>query len=1181
MISERMRKRIEMKLNGRKFVTAEEHEARKKRVLGHDFLDKGEQRDSPSGPGEDPPLMSKRFLPLFLTQFMGALNDNFFKNAILIFIMFGMAVPQDTNLSMLMPLGALCFILPFFLFAAPAGQLAEKYSKAKVIQRLKASEVLIMTAGIVALISESISAMMITLFLMGSQSAFFGPLKYAILPELVGKKSLMAANAWVEAGTFFSILIGTLLGGLLIGLENGVALVACGLLAFSVLGLIASLKIPDTQVYNRSINVDFGFKASYRLIKTLREQKQMLAVIGVSWFWFVGATLLTQFPSFSKEMVGSDEALVTLFLCLFSVGIGIGSWLANYLLKGSVSAVLAPLSAVVMAIFAIDLYFATLHFKMANAPISMFEFTNSFAGIRVCIDMTLLALAGGVFIVPLYTLIQAGSEEGVRARVFAANNLMNAFAMVISAVLCMLVLKIGGVHDVFLLVAVSSVIAAVLVCGLLPRHLFRSVAIMVFKSLFKVEVVGAENFKKAGDRAVIVANHVSWLDGPLLAAFGPENAIFPINTHVFQKWWGGLSKLFARMVPIDPTNPYSTKTLIKRVSEGDKLIIFPEGRLTTTGSLMKIYDGPGLIADKADAVIVPVRLDGVQFCKLSRLQGRMPLRWFPKITVTVLEPVKLGVDPNIKGRARREAASAALYDLMSKMMFDTSDQPDQTLFTALKAAEKTFGSNHPMLEDPQIMARPLPYKTITVGARVLGKKFAKITQQGEAVGVLLPNAAGSVVTFFALQAHGRVPAMLNFSAGPAAVASACQTACVKTVLTSRRFIEMGKLESTEAALREHVNIVYLEDLKDSVSLIDKLEAKVKDWVNPRPDKAILPDQPAVILFTSGSEGSPKGVVLSHRNLLSNMSQLASRISFNTQDVVFNSLPIFHSFGLTGAMLLPIMNGIKVFMYPSPLHYKIVPELVYDTNATILFGTDTFLSNYAKKANPYDFYSIRYIFAGAEKVKPETRQLFMDRFMKGIFEGYGATETAPVIAANTPMHFRNGTVGRLMPGIEYKLEDIPGIDRGGRLWVKGPNVMLGYYKSDKPGEIQAPEGGWYDTGDIVDVDADGYVEILGRAKRFAKIAGEMVSLTLIEQLIKQFKPDDDHAVVAIPDPKKGEQLVLFTTDEALDRPTLSAFIKEKGQSELSVPRTLRAIKTLPVLGTGKTDYVTLNELAVTV
>jgi acyl-[acyl-carrier-protein]-phospholipid O-acyltransferase/long-chain-fatty-acid--[acyl-carrier-protein] ligase len=377
-------------------------------------------------------------------------------------------------------------------------------------------------------------------------------------------------------------------------------------------------------------------------------------------------------------------------------------------------------------------------------------------------------------------------------------------------------------------------------------------------------------------------------------------------------------------------------------------------------------------------------------------------------------------------------------------------------------------------------------------------------------------------------------------------------------------------------------VVYLEELRQRITPWLKVKAAIArrfaTFLYAR--ERVTPDETAVVLFTSGSEGMPKGVALSHANVLANREQVAARIDFSSQDVILNALPLFHSFGLTAGTLLPLLSGMRTFFYPSPLHYRIVPEMAYDVNATIMFGTNTFLAGYARFAHPYDFYSVRYVFAGAEKLKDETRRIWTDRFGVQIFEGYGATETSPVLATNTPIDARAGTVGRFLPGIEHALDPVPGVE-GGRLSVRGPNVMLGYLKHDRPGVIQPPATsrgpGWYDTGDIVTIDADGFITIQGRAKRFAKIGGEMVSLTAVEELAARAWPETQHACVSLPDFQKGEQLILVTTRVDAQRAELSARAKEEGMSELHVPKRIVHVAALPLLGSGKTDYPAVHAL----
>lgn len=714
------------------------------------------------------------------------------------------------------------------------------------------------------------------------------------------------------------------------------------------------------------------------------------------------------------------------------------------------------------------------------------------------------------------------------------------------------------------------------------KNMFKQILKFILKIFYRLEIKGLEHYSEAGKRVLIVANHLSFLDALLLAVFLPEKEnsgpLFAINTFIASQWWMKPFLSLAKTFALDPTNPMAVKSLINEIKKDQKCVIFPEGRITVTGSLMKIYQGPGMIADKSDAMILPIRLDGAQYSPFSRLRGKVKIHLFPKITITILKPVKFEVPKEITGRARRAANADKLYDIMTQMLFESSDYK-KTLFSSLLDAKSIHGKNHPIIVD--IHRSPLSYKSLILKSLILGKEISKETKTGEFVGILMPNANSSIVLFFACQAFSRVPAMLNFSVGGANFVASLQISKIKTIYTSKQFVEKAKLDNLIAlALQENVRIIYLEDVAKNIGIIQKLSGVLnnicarKYYQKINSAKSI---DPCVILFTSGSEGSPKGVVLSHENIQSNRFQLASRVDFSSKDIVFNALPIFHSFGLTGGTILPILSGIKTFFYPSPLHYRIVPELVYDTNATIMFGTNTFLSNYARFANAYDFYGVRYVFAGAEKLDEETRKIYSEKFGVRIFEGYGATETSPALATNTPMHNKSGTVGRLMPGIEFKLEAIEGINDGKKLLVKGANVMLGYLLESNPGVIIPPQDGWYDTGDIVSIDEKGFVIIKGRAKRFAKIAGEMVSLTLVETNLGKISPQNFHAVVAVPDLKKGEQLILMTTDKSIKRSDISAYFKEHQISELSVPKEIIVVEKLPLLGTGKIDYVKVKEL----
>ena len=702
---------------------------------------------------------------------------------------------------------------------------------------------------------------------------------------------------------------------------------------------------------------------------------------------------------------------------------------------------------------------------------------------------------------------------------------------------------------------------------------------LLLRLAYRYEVRGIEHAAiiRPGAKVLVVVNHVSFLDGALLMAVLSEIPVFAINTEMAARWWLRPFRRIANLYPLDPTNPLAIKDLIGKINAGQPCVIFPEGRLSVTGALMKIYAGPAYIADRTGASVLPVRLDGPELTPFSRLQqGQVTRHWFPKITITICPPRQLTVDPALRGKARRQVANLQLYDIMSDMVFQTTDW-GPTLFAALLRARWRHGWRYPVVEDTS--GTQLSYMKLVAGALVLGRRFAAVTEPGERVGVLVPNVNAAAVVFFALQAFGRVPAMLNFSAGPANLEAAVETAKIRLVISSGEFVGKAKLEPSIAAIGGHAKFVWLEDLRGQVTTADRLRGLIEGLYAGRIHRAcrLGPHDPAVVLFTSGSEGRPKGVVLSHRNLLANCAQVCARVDFNQLDKVFNALPVFHSFGLTGAMLLPVLGGVSVYMYPSPLHFRIVPELVYGSNSTIIFGTNSFLKGYGRMGDPYDFRSLRYPFAGAEAIQDETQRQWFDKFGLRILTGYGATETAPVISLNTPMHYRAGTVGRLLPAIAHKLEPVAGLERGGRLWVKGPNIMLGYLRYEQPGVLEPPEDGWYDTGDIVDLDAQGFVTILGRAKRFAKIGGEMVSLGAVEDFVHRLSPEAQHAVVALPDPRKGERVVLVTTDQSLDRDRLLEAARAGGVNELMLPAEILHRPDLPLLGTGKTDYPSVQKI----
>jgi acyl-[acyl-carrier-protein]-phospholipid O-acyltransferase/long-chain-fatty-acid--[acyl-carrier-protein] ligase len=1113
-------------------------------------------------------LTKVRFAPLFATNLLGTFNDNLFKTGLLMLASYGVFRDAPDRAAQMGALATGLYVLPFFLVSAIAGQLADRFERGAMVRLIKVAEVAIMAVGLLGFLLHAVPLLLLALFLMGVHSAVYGPLKGAILPLHLGEGELLAGVGLMEAGGFLAILGGQLLAGLVSPWQAGLVTVAVALI-----GLVASLAIPPARSVAEPEALDLNvLRASARLISLARAERPVwLSMLGVAWFYVVGTVLLAELIPLVQGVLHAERAVAVLFLTLFSVGVAAGAVLANQMLKGEVSARYAPPAALILAGLLLELSFAVRAFPAQHSNLPLWRFLLYPTAWRIAADLFALALVGGLYVIPLSAMIQRHSPYAIRSRIQSASSILTAAATVLALLVAGLLLKLGvGLPGLIAILAAGTLVVAAAACFLLPETVIKAALRTLLRLLYRVEISGAEHMPPAGTGAVIVVNHVSYIDAALLAAFLPGKPTFAVHTRIAEAWWMKPVMPLFDGFKVDTTNPLSTKAMVRAVQDGRSLVIFPEGRITVTGALMKVFAGPGMVADRSGAPIIPVRIDGAQYSPFSHMKRKWRLRLFPKIRITVLPPVRFedGGSP----RERRAAAAERLYDVMSEMMFRTSPA-DRTLWTALTDAAAVHGRKAPAVED--VKRKPLTYGRLLLGARLLSDRVAAVTEAGEAVGLMLPNVNAAVAAFFALQRSGRVAAMLNYSAGSAHLQSACDTARITTVITSRAFVDQAKLQGAVECLEQSGRrILWLEDLAKQISAPAKLAALLLPERRPR-GRA---EDAAVILFTSGSEGAPKAVVLSHRNILANCAQTAARIDFNPTDRALNALPIFHSFGLTGGLLLPLLNGVKVLLYPNPLHYAAIPALAYDASATILFGSDTFLSGYARQAQGYDFYSLRYVFAGAEPVKAETRARFAEKFGLRILEGYGVTECAPVIAVNTPMHFRAGSVGRLLPGIEARLEPAPGVDRGGRLHVRGPNVMTGYYLADNPGVLIPPKDGWHDTGDIVDIDEAGFVTILGRAKRFAKIGGEMVSLAAVEALVSALWPASAHAVIARPDPRKGEQLVLFTTEAGATARALSAFGRERGATELMLPKEVRVVDALPALATGKTDYVALASRA---
>lgn len=1131
-----------------------------------------------TAPAQQSLMTSKRFAPLFWTQFLSAFNDNFLKNALIFLILFqvGAANSPTAGSGVLVTLAGAIFIAPFLFLSALGGQLADRMDKAVIARRLKLVEVGAAGLAVAGMALQSLPVLFAALFAFGVVSALFSPVKYGILPDHLELKELPRANAWVEAGTFLAILGGTIGAGILFATGAPVVIFAPVMMTLAGICYLASRHIPSTPVGAPGLKVDANiFRSTWHILADLRADRRLWRTALLNaWFWFVGAIVLSVLPLVVKDLLGGSELAVTYFLTVFALSVGVGSALAAWLCAGRVVLLPAVVGTALMALFSLDLF---LLLDGIALPVTegLFAFVAQGDVIRASVDMAGLAIAGALVVVPSFAALQSWAKADRRARTIAGANALSAGFMTVGGIALAGAFYLGlDVAEVFAGLAVLNAVSAVLMFKFLPTHPFRDFVSIIYRAVFRMEVEGMEHLEKAGEAPILALNHTSFLDAGLALTLTEKAPTFAIDTRIAKVWWVRPFLKLATALPLDPSKPLATRSLIKVVQSGEPMVIFPEGRLTVTGGLMKVYDGAAMVADKTGAKIVPIRIDGLEKTHFTRLSSdQVRKSWFPKVKVTIMEPQELTLDPELKGAKRRAAGGAQLHTIMSELMFTTSLDEQSTILDRVIKTAKERGFSELACEDP--LTGQMSYGKLLTGTAVLARKLRDVTGTQTTLGVMMPNANGSVVTTLAVMSAGKVPAMINFTAGVENILAACQAAQVRTILSSKAFIEQAKLETVVQAVSKHVEFIWLDELRNEISWFDKVLGRLSC---SRPLVARKAYETAVILFTSGSEGKPKGVVLTHRNVLANATQAAASIDFNPTDKVFNVLPVFHSFGLTAGTILPLISGVPTFLYPSPLHYRIIPELIYSSNATILFGTDTFLNGYARVAHGYDFRSVRYCFAGAEPVKASTRALYMEKFGVRVLEGYGVTETAPVIAINTPMHNKPGTVGRLMPGMQAQLEPVPGVEEGGRLLVSGPNVMAGYLLADKPGVLQPLVDGWHDTGDIVTIDDGGFVTIKGRAKRFAKIGGEMVSLAAVEALAGDVWPGAICAVAAQKDERKGERIVLLTEQEGATRADFLKLAKARGAQDLMVPAEVRVVSKVPLLGSGKVDFAGVAKLA---
>ncbi len=676
---------------------------------------------------------------------------------------------------------------------------------------------------------------------------------------------------------------------------------------------------------------------------------------------------------------------------------------------------------------------------------------------------------------------------------------------------------------------------------------------------------------------MLLPNHVSWLDWLFLTACLDSDWRMVTSRQAAQVSWVHRLLMINRFTfPVDTDSPYAVKRMAEHLQTGGKLVLFPEGRLSRTGALMKLFDGTGFLLFKTNAKVITCYLRGAHRLPFSPNPNRK--KWFPRVTAhfgDLLTPPQL---TGMSTMRARQKLSRWLYDTMVKQQFDIelAATPKNVLAAILETARQC--PNVVALEDAT--HRKLTYRRLLAGADAMAQEWRHRWPDDNSprIGVMLPAALAVPVTMLSLWAAEKVPTIFNFSTGVATMLACAQLAGVKQIITSKTFLERAKL-NVQPMQDAGIEFIYLEDVRAAMPRSRQWLSLLRVTLNPRGLAPNPKSETAVVLFTSGSEGVPKGVELTHANLLANIRQLLAMYDLTDADRLFNAMPLFHSFGVIG-MALPLIHGCYVFLYPSPLHYRVVPALIYDLDCTVFFGTNTFLNGYARKASPFDFRTLRLLIAAAEKLQEATATTWARQFGVRILEAYGATECSPCVTVNTPINPRFGSAGKFLPGMEYRFEPVEGVAEGGRLWVRGPNVMRGYLNAEANEKFLAGNG-WYDTGDIASMDEDGYLHILGRLKRFAKVSGEMVSLTAAEEALAGAFPQYglrlQIAVLARPDADRGESLIAVSNEQKLTLDEIRAAIRTKGLSNLYAPKEIKYVRDIPKLGTGKVNHRDLQKI----
>lgn len=1158
---------------------------------------------------------SPSFLALLAVQALSVMNDNIFR---WLAIGIGKQYVSPAQVSTVLMIGTIALVAPYLVLAAPSGYLADRFSKRQVILYCKFAEIVLMALGVLAIVMGQLTALFVVLAMMGAQSALFSPAKFGAIPELVHPDRISTANGLMGLTTVLSTVVGSAVGSWLTD-ATGVKgqekwwLSAAAILSVAAVGWLVSFLIVRRPAANPSLSFPWNaIPQTYRDLRQLASNRPLLRVaLGIAFFWSLGALAQLNIDRFAAERGAFQQTQVAPLLAALAFGVAAGSVLAGIWSQGRVELGIVPLGGLIIAFCSMLLFtvHGTLVEMSAPAADAAAGATGDFTGAYgwAAFLLFLLGVGAGLFDVPLESYLQHRSAPETRGAVLAASNFLTFGGMslvsVLFAILRWPVTPPGGgqpepflsADQIFLVCGLLTIPVCAYIVFLIPQATIRFVVWLASHSVYRLRVHGRENLPLEGG-AVLVANHASWLDGflLLLTSSRPVRAIAwtgPLSN----PWVRRLANLFGT-IPIDPARPKSIIAALKTAREaalnGEIVAIFPEGAITRTGQLQGFRPGMMRIVEGTSIPVIPVFLSGVWGSLFSFSEGRFlwkwPRQWPYRIDIHFGTPITAPEDIQQVRQAVLKLGSEATSQRVQRMRSLGSSFIRRCKKS--KWRSKVADSLGTDLPGGQLLMRTLILRRL-LRREVLG-------DDEQYVGVLLPPSAGGAIANIAVALDRRISVNLNYTVTNEVMNACIEMAGIRHVLTTRKF-----LEKTEFKL--NAEVVFIEDLRDKVTLLDKVTAGLQTYVLPSSlveaslgTNKVQADDVLTIIFTSGSTGTPKGVMLTYGNIASNVEAIETVVRLTADDVLIGILPFFHSFGYTVTLWTALSLDVKAAYHFNPLDAKQVGKLCKTHKGTVLLATPTFLRTYLRRCEKDEFASLNVVVAGAEKLPLDLCDAFEQKFGVRPAEGYGTTELSPLVSVNVPpsrslgsgqIDRKEGTVGRPAPGITAKITDLDTgkelpVGQSGMLWVAGPNVMKGYlHRPDLTEKVV--KDGWYMTGDIAFLDDDGFITITGRESRFSKIGGEMVPHILIEETLnKAIGINEEEGlkaiVTSVPDAKKGERLVVIHLPIDKSPLDLQQALMDAGLPNLFIPSpdSYHQVDNLPILGTGKLDLKAVKQMA---